>query len=102
MPVVSYPHIQFDGKVAKVGNYKILHLASEHYCYGWSAEEIMRQHSDLTPEEVYSALGYFYDHYEEIVVQIKSSAQQSADLREQSSQPSRSALLRRRRESNKK
>ncbi|MBW8883258.1 MAG: hypothetical protein JF612_00480 [Planctomycetia bacterium] len=52
-----YPHIQLDAAdVARVGSsrYKVLHLAGEHYHYGWSAEELLRQHPDLRPEEVYT------------------------------------------------
>ena len=40
--------------------HKVIHLAAEHYHYGWSAEELMRQHADLRPEEVYAALTYFF------------------------------------------
>ena len=65
--ITNYPHIGVneDGS-ARVGSsrYKVIHLAAEHYHYGWSAEELLRQHPDLKPEEVYAALTYFYDHYE--------------------------------------
>ena len=42
--------------------YKVEHLAAEHYQYGWTAEELLRQHPELRPEQVYAALAYFYDH----------------------------------------
>ncbi|PON15054.1 hypothetical protein C2W62_25855 [Candidatus Entotheonella serta] len=48
-------------------HYKVIHLASEHYHYGWSAEAIMRQLPDLHPEQVYTVLTYFYDHYDKLV-----------------------------------
>ena len=98
MTTVAYPHIHMDGDIPRVGaiGFKVIHLASEHYCYGWSAEELMRQHPELSPEEVYSALGYFHDHYEEMVNQIKDSADASNRLRATSPQPSRSDLIRRR------
>jgi uncharacterized protein (DUF433 family) len=57
--VIGYPHIDLDAKgVARIGQtrYKVLHLAAEHFHYGWSAEELLRQHPDLRPEEVYAAL----------------------------------------------
>ena len=50
------------------------HLASEHYHYGWTAEELLRQHPDLRPEEVYASLTYFYDHYEPMVADMKATA----------------------------
>ena len=82
---VHYPHLTSDepGSV-RIGQtrYKVIHLASEHYHYGWSAEELMRQHPDLRPEEVYAALTYFYDHYGDLVQLMASQATRVNDLRE--------------------
>src|SRR5205809_6730246 len=75
--LATYPHIQVDAAgVARVGGsrYKVSHLAGEHYHYGWSAEELLRQHPDLRPEEVYAALMYFYDHYDELVAKLEEVA----------------------------
>ena len=58
----QYPHLTIDADgMARIEQtrYKVLHLAGEHYHYGWSAEEILRQHPDLRPEQVYSALRLF-------------------------------------------
>ena len=52
--------------------YQVLHLAAEHNHLGWSAEELLRQHPDLRPEQVYAALGYFYDHHESMLAQMKA------------------------------
>ena len=82
--VATYPHISIDPKgFARIGDsrYKVLHLAGEHYRCGWSAEEILRQHPDLRPEEVYSALAYFYDHYDEMVKQLNENAEFAAKMR---------------------
>jgi uncharacterized protein (DUF433 family) len=91
---LQYPHLTIadDGSI-RIGNscYKVLHLASEHYHYGWTAEEILRQHPDLRPEEVYSALAYFYDHHGELVPVLTAKA---VDAREPSL--SRAELLKRR------
>jgi len=73
----EYPHLKVgaDGSV-RIGDsrYKVVHLAAEHYHHGWTAEELLRQHPDLRPEEVYSALAYFYDHHDELVEQIGAPA----------------------------
>ena len=94
---VSYPHISVDEHgIARLGRtrYKVLHLAGEHYHYGWSGEELLRQHPDLRPEEVYAALTYFYDHYEDLVRQMQQQAEATQALR--ASQPlSRAELLNR-------
>ena len=73
-----YPHLSVDEHgIARISGsrYKVLHLAGEHYHYGWSAEELLRQHPDLKPEEVYSALTYFYDHYSQMVSELSEISQ---------------------------
>ncbi|MDQ2693836.1 MAG: DUF433 domain-containing protein [Pseudomonadota bacterium] len=94
----GYPHILIaeDG-TTRIGRsrYKIDHLAAEHYHYGWSAEELLRQHPDLRPEEVYAALTYIYDHYDSIIQKIKLDAERVEELRARQTL-SRAELLARR------
>jgi uncharacterized protein (DUF433 family) len=95
---LPYPHLSIDAdgtpRLAQT-RYKVIHLAGEHYHYGWSAEEILRQHPDLRPEQVYAALTYFYDHHGPMVEQMHDTA--LAAEREASKQPlSRAELLKRR------
>lgn len=96
--IIQYPHLAIDPDgTARIGRtrYKVLHLAAEHYAHGWTAEELMRQHPDLRPEEVYAALTYFYDHYDALVQELRSSAAEADSIRPP--QPvSREELLRRR------
>lgn len=100
-PLVSYPHIEADeAGVPRVGRtrYKVSHLAAEHFHYGWSAEELMRQHPDLKPGEVYAALTYFYDHREEMLRQMEERDTRVLELEgiTRNLSPSREDLLRRR------
>ncbi len=95
--LTRYPHLSVDDQgVVRISGtrYKLNHLAAEHYHYGWSAEEILRQHPDLRPEEVYAALTYFYDHYDQIVSTIGESARQAETARS-AARFSRSDLLQR-------
>lgn len=72
----TYPHLTFDEHGhAHIGRtrYKVLHLAAEHYQHGWTAEELLRQHPDLRPEQVYAALTYFYDDHDAMVAEMKAS-----------------------------
>lgn len=96
--IVRYPHLSLDeaGEARVDGTrYKVIHLAGEHYHYGWSAEEILRQHPDLRPEQVYAALTYFYDHHEPMVQSMRDAA--AAAERESAKQPiTRAELLKRR------
>ena len=91
-----YPHLTLENGSARIGatRYTVLHLASEHYHYGWTAEELLRQHPDLRPEEVYAALTFFYDHYDRLVTEIKSLADSGKETAERSTF-SRAELLQR-------
>lgn len=94
-PVMPYPHISIDAQgTARIGHtrYKVIHLAAEHYHYGWSAEELLRQHPDLRPEEVYAALTYFYDHYETFIDHMQADTAYVASQRTRQTL-SRSELL---------
>ncbi|MFO0890013.1 MAG: DUF433 domain-containing protein [Isosphaeraceae bacterium] len=97
---LQYPHLLIDAEGnARIDGtrYKVIHLASEHYHHGWSAEEILRQHPDLRPEQVYAALTYFYDHRDRLVREMEETA--AAAERAAAAQPtSRAELLRRRAE----
>jgi uncharacterized protein (DUF433 family) len=95
---IHYPHLTFDDDgTARIDatRHKVIHLAGEHYHYGWSAEEILRQHPDLRPEQVYAALTYLYDHFERVVGEMRASAEFAEA--ERLKQPlSRAELLKRR------
>lgn len=77
---VEYPHLTIasDG-VARIDGtrYAVRHLAAEHYAYGWTAEELLRQHPELQPQQVYAALAYFYDHYDAMVADLQASSLRS-------------------------
>jgi len=93
-----YPHIAVatDGKAVIDGTrYTVEHIAAEHYFYGWSAEEILRQHPDLQPSEVYASLAYFHDHHDSIVAAIEAGRARS-ELARGPEPISRAELLRRR------
>jgi uncharacterized protein (DUF433 family) len=95
----QYPHLTSgpDGQLrVSDSRYKALHLAGEHYHYGWTAEELLRQHPDLRPEEVYSVLTWFYDHYDEVVQKLAEVRERVQETRGSQSL-SRDELLRRRR-----
>lgn len=75
--VTDYPQLSVeDSGVARITDtrYKVEHLAAEHYYHGWTAEELLRQHPDLRPDQVYASLAYFYEHYQEIIDRLKDSA----------------------------
>lgn len=52
---------------------KVLEVVLDHVAYGWSAEEIHRQHSHLSLAQIHAALGYFYDHQAAFDAQMAQS-----------------------------
>jgi uncharacterized protein (DUF433 family) len=95
---IHYPHltIDTDGTARIAGTrYKVIHLAGEHYHYGWPAEEILRQHPDLRPEQVHAALTYFYDHADRLVDEMRAAAA-TVDAERVGQRPTRAELLARR------
>ncbi len=95
---LRYPHLTIDTDgTARIDRtrYKVIHLAGEHYHFGWSAEEILHQHPDLRPEQVYAALTYFYDHHDQFVEEMRVSAE-TVEAKRLKQPLSRAALLKRR------
>jgi uncharacterized protein (DUF433 family) len=69
-------HIRLDGKgVAWINSTrtKVIEVAMDHIAYGWSAEEIQRQHPHLSLAQTHSALAFYYDHQEEFDKAIAES-----------------------------
>lgn len=74
MPTLDYPHItRAPNDVARLDRLpriRVAQIAADHIGNGWSAEEIIRQYPHLTAAEVHSALGYYYDHLDEITAEL--------------------------------
>ena len=90
-----YPHLELNAQGAVLisgTRYKASALAAEHFQHGWTAEELLRQHPDLRPEQVYSVLTWFYDNHAAVVAELMCSLQRTERLRESSSL-SRAELL---------
>lgn len=85
---IDYPHLAVtsDGRM-RIGDsrYTVLQLASEHDAHGWTAGEPLRQHPDLHPEGVYTALTFSYDKRETMISEMKPSLTAAEQIR-----PSRS------------
>ena len=52
---------------------KVIEVVKDHLAYGWSAEEIHRQHPGLSLAQIHAALGHYYDHQVEFDRQIAES-----------------------------
>jgi len=64
-----YEHIVLvDEKVPVIlgTNMKVIELVLDKVAYGWSPEELLFQHPDLTLGQIHSALAYYWDHQDEL------------------------------------
>jgi len=70
----AYPHIvKSDGEPARLEEHprlRVAMLAADYLWRGWSAEEMVRHYPYLTLGEVHAALGYYFDHREEIDAEL--------------------------------
>jgi uncharacterized protein (DUF433 family) len=73
VPTLNYPHIEFrqDGLAYIAGTrFKVLQIVMDRLAYLWEADEIQRQHPQLTLGQVHSALAYYYDNEDEVNRQL--------------------------------
>ena len=76
-------HVLIDGRgIAwiKGTRVKVVEIALDHLAHGWSAEEIARQHPDLTPGQIHSALSCYYDNKAEFEESIAESYESAKSL----------------------
>jgi uncharacterized protein (DUF433 family) len=77
---LTYPHIEKqDGKPAhlkRIPRIRVAHIVMDYLAYGWSPDEMCRQHPYLQPAEVHAAMTYYFDHQDEIEREIHLEWQQ--------------------------
>lgn len=61
-------------------NVKVIEVVLDHLAYGWSAEEIHRQHPGLSLAQAHSALAYYYDHQDDFDAAIARSRETAEQL----------------------
>ena len=82
-----YEHVILDetGRPTIAGTtMKVKELVAERLAWGWSAEELLINHPDLTLGKVYSTLAYYADHQPEIDAAIEADAALAGRLRQES------------------
>ena len=80
---LSYPHIEKHGdqpaRLQRLPRIRVAQIVMDYLTYGWSVEEICRQHLYLKPAEAHAAMGYYFDHQEEIDQEITQEWEQVQD-----------------------
>jgi uncharacterized protein (DUF433 family) len=83
MKSVAYPHIEIDadGVPCVAGTRtKVVEIVLAHLSYSWDAEEIHRQHPDLSLAVIHSALAFYYDNQAEIDKDIERRMRDEARI----------------------
>ena len=66
---------------------KVREIIKERQAYGWSPEEIYRNHSSLSLGQIYSALSYYWDHTDEIDHEIRDELEDVQALKSEIEDP---------------
>src|SRR2546423_1965011 len=78
-------------------NTKVVEVVLDKKAYGWSPEEMHRQHPHLSMAQIHAALAYYYEHQAEVDADIERRDRYVEELRaQQKNQFTREELLRRR------
>jgi uncharacterized protein (DUF433 family) len=84
---VTYPHIEKPpgeaARMARLPRIRVSQIVLPHLMHRWSAEELGRQYPHLTMAEIHAALGYYFDHTDEIGREIEVELAQDERLRAQ-------------------
>ena len=79
---IIYPHIiktspSNPARLERLPRVRVAQIVMDYLAYGWSVEEMGRQHSYLTLGELHGAMTYYFDHQEEMDAEIRSEWEQA-------------------------
>lgn len=83
----TYPHIEKvsgePAKLQRIPRVRVAQIVMDYLAYGWSVEEICRQHPYLKLSEAHAAMTYYFDHQEEINQEIRTEWEQAEQAKSQ-------------------
>ncbi|MBR8835208.1 MAG: DUF433 domain-containing protein [Stigonema ocellatum SAG 48.90 = DSM 106950] len=87
---VIYPHVEKTSasepaRLQRLPRVRVAQIVMDYLAYGWSVEEMCRQHPHLTLCEAHAAMAYYFDHQEEIDSEIRTEWEQAEQGKAQSS-----------------
>ena len=93
----TYPHIdKSPGEPARLNRLpriRVAQIVLDYLAYGWSADEMCRQHPHLRKVEAHAAMTYYFDHQAEVDAEIESEYQDAdASLKQAYDSPLRVRL----------
>lgn len=73
---ICYPHIEKPAdepaRLGRIPRVRVAQIVMDYLAFGWSPDEMCRQHPYLTPAEAHAAMAYYFDHQPEIDAEINS------------------------------
>lgn len=77
---ITYPHIEKNhgqpARLQRIPRVRVAQIVMDYLTYGWSVEEMCRQHPYLKLSETHAAMGYYFDHVDEIDQEIRAEWEQ--------------------------
>jgi len=68
-------------------NTKVVEVVLDKMAYGWSPEEMHRQHPHLSMAQIHAALSYYYEHQDEVDADIERRNRYVEEMRAQNTNP---------------
>jgi uncharacterized protein (DUF433 family) len=88
---LDYPHIEkildAPARLTRIPRVRVAQIVMDYLAYGWSPDEMCRQHPYLTPAEAHASMAYYFDHQEEIDAEIHAEIE-TADRAHEAAQNS--------------
>jgi uncharacterized protein (DUF433 family) len=79
---MAYAHIEKienePARLQRTPRVRVAQIAMDYLAYGWSVDEMCRQHPNLTPAEAHAAMAFYFDHQEEIDREIKAELKEAS------------------------
>lgn len=80
---LTYPHIEKPpgepARLERIPRIRVAQIAMEYLAYGWSPDEMCRQHPYLSQAEAHAAMTYYFDHQTEIEEEIRREVGQVSE-----------------------
>jgi len=72
----TYPHIEKpageSARLRRNSRVRVAQIAMDYLAHGWSPDEMVRQHPNLSKAEAHAAMAYYFDHQKEIDAEIEA------------------------------
>jgi uncharacterized protein (DUF433 family) len=73
---VTYPHVEkapgSPARLSRTPRVRVAQIVIDYLAYGWSPDEMCRQHPYLTPAEAHAAMAYYFDNQLEVDAEIEA------------------------------